>query len=105
MTNEQRIIAIRARLAQIEGNRDYQNERYVLREELRVLKAKLRDEEDETPVGPDSVWETLRGIAALEDTLKIFCEDKTVNPQALMAAGFRGAVRLAKQALKDAGKT
>jgi hypothetical protein len=40
----------------------------------------------------------------MEDTLKIMCEDKTVNPQVLMAAGFRGAVRLAKQALKDAGK-
>jgi hypothetical protein len=50
--------------------------------------------------------ETLQKIASMGDTVKIMCEDRSVNVQVqvLMAAGFRGAVRLAKQALKDAGK-
>jgi hypothetical protein len=111
MTDLQRITAIRARLYQIAGNRSFTNERHVLREELRVLREKLVDElreegeEEDVPAPPDSVWETLRKIASMEDTLKIMCEDKSIDPKILMSAGFRGAVRLAKQALKDAQKT
>jgi hypothetical protein len=52
----------------------------------------------------DSVWETLRKIVSIQEAINIMSEDKTINPQVLMAAGFRGAFRLAKQALKDAGK-
>jgi hypothetical protein len=106
MTNQQRIDAVRNRLAELAGNRACTIERGLLRDELRRLqRARSDDSEDEAPVtSGDSVWETLRKIASMEDTLKIMCEDKTVNPQVLMAAGFRGAVRLAKQALKEAGK-
>jgi hypothetical protein len=110
MTNphQQRIDALRNRLAEIAGNREFTIERGLLRDELRWLRApgdEVDYSEDEAPVtSGDSVWETLRKIASMEDTLKIMCEDKTVNPQVLMAAGFRGAIRLAKQALKDAGK-
>jgi hypothetical protein len=106
MTNQQRIDAVRNRLAELAGNRACTIERGLLRDELRRLqRARSDDSEDEAPVtSGDSVWETLRKIANMEDTLKIMCEDKTVNPQVLMAAGFRGAVRLAKQALKEAGK-
>jgi hypothetical protein len=106
MTNQQRIDAVRNRLAELAGNRACTIERGLLRDELRRLqRARSDDSEDEAPVtSGDSVWETLRKIASMEDTLKIMCEDKTVNPQVLMAAGFRGAIRLAKQALKDAGK-
>jgi hypothetical protein len=108
MTNQQRIDAVRNRLAELAGNRACTIERGLLRDELRRLqRARSDDSEDESPVtSGDSVWETLRKIASMGDTVKIMCEDRSVNVQVqvLMAAGFRGAVRLAKQALADAGK-
>jgi hypothetical protein len=110
MTNplQQRIDAVRNRLTELAGNREFTIERGLLREELRRLqRARSDDSEDEAPVtSGDSVWETLRKIASMGDTVKILFEDRSVNVhvQVLMAAGFRGAVRLARQALKDAGK-
>jgi hypothetical protein len=102
--HEQRIDAIRNRLSEIAGNRAYTIERGLLRDELKRLQRARDDSEDEAVNSGDSVWETMRKIAAMGDTVKIMCEDRSVNVQTLMLAGFRGAVRLAKQALKDAGK-
>lgn len=106
--NEQRVSQIRCRLAEIEGNIDHIIERYNLRaelrelnkEELRNLKSHVTDaEEGKTD---SAQLEALKKIASLEDTLKLMCESEgDINPQILMATGFRVAVRLAKQALKD----
>jgi hypothetical protein len=92
---------LRQRLDELSGNPNCTIECGLIVRELE----RLKDETQEVPVGPgDSVWETMRKIAAMGDTVKIMCEDSSINVQTLMLAGFRGAVRLAKQALKDAGK-
>lgn len=71
-----------------------------LRQELRSL---LNSEaEDERPTSKAETLElALQKIAGMEDILKAMCEDQTVPSQVLMASGFRGAVRIAKQALKE----
>jgi len=102
INNNQRIQAIQLRLGEIAGRLDRTVERTHLKAELAEFR--LREDMAELKTTPDSVWETLRKIAAMGDTLNIMCEDRTIDHKVLMIAGFRGAVRLAKQALKDAGK-
>lgn len=75
-----------------------------LRNELIQIQAQAHSDSEAPQGPPDSVWETLRKISGMGDTVKIMCSDRSIDTQNLMLAGFRGAVRLAKQALKDAGK-